>query len=184
MTHPGASVEARLDALERSRRRYRAGVTLAGLVVAGGVALGQAEPPKELRATRFVLVDDEGAVRAQLGVNKDAAELTLRDGEGNVAATLAADGGGGSALRLRQGAASVDLELNADSKELSKPWASLGMSRDPCAVGLGILPGGHAQLNLSTHRRVRVHLGASSSGPSSAKVLAADGTPLWEVKPK
>ncbi|MGH7264923.1 MAG: hypothetical protein ACREMB_08740, partial [Candidatus Rokuibacteriota bacterium] len=67
MDQPPNALMSRLDRLERENRRWRfvglAALMLVGLILAPG-ATGQ---PNEVRARRFVVVDDTGRMRAMLG---------------------------------------------------------------------------------------------------------------------
>ena len=74
----------RLDRLDReNRRNKRLGFT--ALIVTGLIiTLGQARPqqPNVIRATQFVLVDENGQQRATLGVENGGPALVLEDTNG------------------------------------------------------------------------------------------------------
>jgi len=76
---------------------------------------------KEIRANRFILEDDEGTVRARLGVDADGPALSLLDKNGKSRAVLSVDKDV-SGLRLRD--------------ENSKPLAVLSMKKDGAKLSL------------------------------------------------
>ena len=98
------TTEERIEQLEKNLARVnrRNRWVLAGAAICLGVGLVgsmfrpqtlHAKPtagaPKEVRASRFVLVDDSGNTRATLGLDKGAPGLRLLDGKGKALAWLA-----------------------------------------------------------------------------------------------
>ena len=87
------NVETRLAALESSvlrlaaeNRRYRyllRGAALLGAAVFLAAPIGATQSPAEVRAKKFVLVDDAGVTRGVLGITADGGtDLTLLDKQG------------------------------------------------------------------------------------------------------
>lgn len=72
-------LEQRIAALERANRRMRLLGIAVGATGAGLALLGAAQPankpPEEIRARRFVVEDEHGVVRAQLGITKQGASV-------------------------------------------------------------------------------------------------------------
>jgi hypothetical protein len=89
----------RLERVERSVRRYRAALGIAGLLLAGGLlitatlsatgrALTSTSAPAQIVARSFVLVDANGRTRAELGIDALGPFLRLLDKAGNMRVTL------------------------------------------------------------------------------------------------
>lgn len=77
-------LDIRVARLERENRRIKR-LGLMALVVTGLIiTLGQARPqqPDVIRATKFVLVDDNGQQRATLGIENGGPALVLEDTNG------------------------------------------------------------------------------------------------------
>ncbi|HZL91973.1 MAG TPA: hypothetical protein VFB96_26620 [Pirellulaceae bacterium] len=107
------NLETRIERLERGDRRWRLAATVAGAGLALVVFMGQARPePGEVKARKFVLVDDEGTSRATLAMEAGGPSLVLTDARGRGAIRLSVpkvpDKG---TLYLSDGEARSDLEL-------------------------------------------------------------------------
>jgi hypothetical protein len=98
-------LSARLEKVERTNRRWRAGGIVALVLVAAGAAMGQAaSPEKVIRAGRFEALDGEGRPRAVLGSGADGSPaLRLLDRDGKVHGSMEVFPDGYSALRLLDG---------------------------------------------------------------------------------
>lgn len=107
------NLETRIERLERASRRWRLAATVAGCGLGLALLLGQAKPePTEVKAGKFVLVDEAGASRATLAIEAGGPSLVLTDARGRGAIRLAVpkvpDKG---TLYLSDGEAGADLEL-------------------------------------------------------------------------
>jgi len=107
------NLETRIERLERGDRRWRLAATVAGAGLALVVFMGQARPELgEVKARKFVLVDDEGTSRATLAMEAGGPSLVLTDARGRGAIRLSVpkvpDKG---TLYLSDGEARSDLEL-------------------------------------------------------------------------
>ncbi len=113
----------RLDRLEREARRWRLAAVVVGVVL-GLVVLVGATPPApvadEIRARRFVVVDEAGKTRALLGVEDGEARLALHHETGRRLASLQVHSTGTSALYLagKNGADRAWLEVAGDAPRL------------------------------------------------------------------
>jgi hypothetical protein len=79
-------VVRRLEALERTNRRWRIVAVAAVVFAASALLLAAAAAPNIVRARRFDLVDDQGKTRASLRVDapRQPALETIRGKRGNV----------------------------------------------------------------------------------------------------
>ncbi len=107
------NLEGRIARLERSTRIWRLAAIMAGIALALTVFMGQAKPePTEVKANKFVLVDEAGSSRATLAIEAGGPSLVLTDGRGRGAIRLSVpkvpDKG---TLYLSDGEAGADLEL-------------------------------------------------------------------------
>jgi len=85
------TIEERLTRLERKNRRLTLAVLLTGVAAALVVTVGMARTeavPDAVRAHSFVLLDENGKVRAMLAVAKDGPGLRLSDENGKLRASL------------------------------------------------------------------------------------------------
>jgi hypothetical protein len=83
-------IEVRLNRLERSNRRLKAGLLGLGIVAAIVVVLGAAAPiPRVVEATKFVMRDDSGKERAELSMDGPSAIFKVLNPNGTEAAMLA-----------------------------------------------------------------------------------------------
>ena len=88
MDREAAEISERLALVEKSMRRYRAALVAVSLIAAAGLAgpslVGAAKAPGVIRARGFILVDDDGAMRALLApaTGGDGAVLALYDKAG------------------------------------------------------------------------------------------------------
>lgn len=86
-----AAFEERLARVERSAVRWRT-TALGSLVLVGLGAIAPPQTDDTLRARRFELVDEAGAVRAEVGIDEDgSAGFFLRDAANRVRAALVHD---------------------------------------------------------------------------------------------
>ena len=112
-----ACLTERLDCLERSHRRWKLALRATMmLLLLAGIGLGAAAPRSpqsiteaplvrsavdELRAKRFVLVDDTGKMRALLGAaTRGAVSLGLLDNDDKIRSVLIVDSDGTPRLEL------------------------------------------------------------------------------------
>jgi hypothetical protein len=98
MTIQGKSdeVNARLERLERDNRRLRRwlGAVAVGAIVPILLAASHEKAGKTLEATKIVLKDAKGKVRAEIGTQPDgSASLALLDEEGATVAKLSGQSG-------------------------------------------------------------------------------------------
>jgi len=86
-----AAVVARLEQVERDNRRLRRVGVMLVLIVASGLLMGQAVPPRRtVEAERFLVRNAQGKIRAELGIfEKGVTRLRLLDTDGNARAILA-----------------------------------------------------------------------------------------------
>ncbi len=118
------TVEERLTQLERKNRRLTLAMLLTGVAAALVVMIGMARSdavPDLVRAHRFELLDENGKMRAALGVDKDGPGLVLRDQNEKARAALAVYKKG-SGLDLTDEAGKVRAALVVDKKG---PWLAL-----------------------------------------------------------
>ena len=79
----------RMERLERESRRWRAAAVLLAIVLGLGLFVGQAKPePAEVKAAKFVLVDEQGAPRGSLAMENGGPALVLTDSRGKGAIRL------------------------------------------------------------------------------------------------
>ena len=154
-------LESRVDRLERENRRLkRLGVT--ALVVAGLiVGLGQARPrqPEEVRATKFVLVDEGGQQRATLGIENGGPALVLEDTTGRGV---------------------VQLQV---PKIPDKPSLYLRDPRESARVELAMTMNGPV-LHFTDKTGTRVRLAANELNAPLAAIYDEDGKQLFKVSAK
>jgi hypothetical protein len=83
------NLETRIERLERAGRRWRLAAIACGTGLALAVLMGQARPePGEVKATKFVLVDEAGTSRATLAIESGGPSLVLTDTRGHGAIRL------------------------------------------------------------------------------------------------
>ena len=76
-------LDLRLERLERDSRRLRSAALLLAIALGLCFFLGQAKPePGEVKGTKFVLVDDQGAPRGTLALENGGPALVLTDSKG------------------------------------------------------------------------------------------------------
>src|SRR5262245_9067545 len=105
-------LETRLAALENKVRRMRLLAAAATCTALAAFLVGGAPPRNKIvEASTFVLIDEQGKERAQLGVSPDgAAALLLRHGDGFTDARLGLLPNGTMALSMRNPRKSASLE--------------------------------------------------------------------------
>ena len=83
----------RLERLEKQNRRFRQ-IGAVALVLLGSVFLmGQADPPRTVEATHFVLKDDNGKSRAEWIASPSVTALIFDDNAGYASLVLQVDNG-------------------------------------------------------------------------------------------
>jgi len=96
MDKEAGEITERLEALERSMRRYRAALVAVAIVAAAGFVglplVGAAKSPGVIQAKGFEVLDDSGTVRAGLGVTTGGPRLRLYDKGGTPRVMLDAVG--------------------------------------------------------------------------------------------
>ena len=174
-------LEARVQRLESTNRRTRAGAALVALV-AVGVAAGRSadarpDPAPKLTTQQLELVDAEGKVRGRLGVESDgAASLTLFDTGAGRKAVVTVDKSGNPALLLRNeagkaqviatlGAGGPVLDFCDKSGELGSAWSLLD-SDGTSLIGMR-LPG---------EKGYRGTFSVMKDGRAYLKLVGLDGT--------
>ena len=76
-------IRDRLTLLERESRRWRTAAVLLGIALGLCLLLGQAKPEaKEVKAAKFVLVDEQGAPRGTLAMENGGPAFVLTDSRG------------------------------------------------------------------------------------------------------
>lgn len=153
-------VLARLHGLEdRLRRMRRAQATAmwsgAVLLVIVGMlpillASGAAGPEKEVRASRFVLVDDKGVERAELGFGSHGpARLFIGDKKSGEGILLALD-------------------------EEQRPFLVMGGDRKTARIGMSILESGKPRLGLWTPGAKSAHIGLGFQSTGNPEFFLRD----------
>jgi len=124
LTRRIADLESRLDHLDRSRRRWRAGAaTAASLAMLGavlGVGLGTHAPQHGLdddvvHARRMMILNDDGIPVVTLGAREQAGWIRLTDRYGDARAEIIASRDGASLLRLTTGDRHPGVVARADA---------------------------------------------------------------------
>jgi hypothetical protein len=166
----------RLELVERENRRLKRmshlllaglaillGLTTSLLVVFARQSMAMAEV---VQAKRFVLRDDEGLIRAVLGIQPDGSSrfaLQDRDGQPRLQLTLLSDGSPGVALKDREGQNRAVLALPPD-----------GMAQVVFADRYG---NNRALLGLAADGVSSLILADSNGEPRAFLAVTADGTP-------
>jgi len=141
-----SDIMKRLARVERKVRRCRAALAGVALVVAAGVGapllVAAAKVPETIRAKRFQVVDDAGAVRAVLAMDGDNVGLGLFDTADKPRAKLATAGDDvGLNLFDKAGKLRAGLGTVGDNASLSffdtagKPRAALATVGDDVSLG-------------------------------------------------
>lgn len=151
-------LQTRLERLERASCRWQTATLLLAVLLGLGLFLGQARPePREVKAERFVLVDDQGNSRATLAMENGGPSLVLTDSRGKGAIRLQVpkvpDKG---AIYLSDAQESADMEL--------------AMTQSGPVLHLGDRTGN------------RVRLATNELNAPLAAVYDAEAKVLWEVK--
>jgi hypothetical protein len=110
----------RVEALERQNRALRRWVAAFCVVAGSLVWMAQAPASPEIRARKFVLVNESGAVAGELAVNAGMPMLTLRDSNGRPMVQLTGDGARAS-MRYR--------DINGEIQDLAAPTGVKPLSR-------------------------------------------------------
>lgn len=210
----------RLDRLDGTNRRWKliSGATAAALAV---LVLGAAAAPRvplldqggrpgggvvsEVRAKRFLLVDDAGKLRAVLGAaTGGAVSLGLLDNDDKIWSVLIVDADGTPRLEMlaadetRRLVLSVfpnrsDLALFGKAARggaildvATDGAVTLGLTdrKERTRAGLLLLPDGTALLKLTdTTQRVRAALGVGKDGSPGLGMWDRDGRRIWQAPP-
>ncbi len=210
----------RLDRLDRTNRRWKlvSGATAAALSV---VVLGAAAAPRlpsldqrvqpvgavvdEVRAKRFLLVDDSGKLRAVLGAaTAGAVSLGLLDNDDKIRSVLIVDADGTPRLEMLAADETRRLVLSVFPNrsglalfgeaarggaifDISAAGAvTLGLTdrKERTRAGLLLLPDGTALLKLTdTAQRVRAALGVGKDGSPGLGMWDRDGRRIWQAPP-
>lgn len=165
------------DHLRQMRRGQRAALWSGAvlLVIVGMLpmllASGAAGPEKELRASRFVLVDDKGAERAELGFNSlGTASLFVGDKKSGQGVLLALDDEGTPFLSL---AGKGNARVHIGFRRSGEPLMELSDGGDEKAqIRLSVGKEHGAALRLKGQRgKTRFVLAANDSGNSGVVLL-------------
>ena len=154
-------LENRIDRLERENRRNKR-LGLSVLVIAGlMITLGQARPqqPDVIRATKFVLVDENGQQRATLGIENGGPALVLEDTNGRGV---------------------VQLQV---PKIPDKPSLYLSDPRESARVELAMTMNGPV-LHFTDKTGTRVRLAANELNAPLAAIYDDEGKQLFKVSAK
>lgn len=214
-----ACLTERLDRLEQAHRRWKRASGTTVMLLLAGIGLGAAapRPPQlipeapltgssvsEVRAKRFVLVDDAGKLRAVLGAaTRGAVSLGLLDNDDKIRSVLIVDSNGTPRLELfaadetrrvvlsvfpnrsglgifgEAGRGGAVLDVVADGA------ASLGLtdSKERSRAGL-LRSDGTTVLNFNdTSEKVRAALGVGSDGGPRLGIWDKEGKRIWQVPP-
>jgi hypothetical protein len=182
------TTEQRLERLERQNRWMRRIGAVAVAVAAAVFLIGQGkEKPGVIEASKFVLVNADGAIRAVLesvNSNSGPAELTLFDNEGKrVALTAGTQGASGIYLFGKKGVrAGLAVGSDADEAEL----VIIDKDNTP-RVQLGCwLTGSPALMFRDRDEKVRAwfYLERPPHNPKedpAIKLLRKDGKVIWKA---
>jgi hypothetical protein len=210
----------RLDRLDRTNRRWKviSGATAAALAVLVLVAAAAPRAPlldqggrpvggavSEVRAKRFLLVDDTGKLRAVLGAaTGGAVSLGLLDNDDKIRSVLIVDANGTPRLEMLGADETRRVVLSVFPNrsglgvfgEGARGGAILDVAADGTVTfgltdrkehtraGLLLLPDGTALLNLSdTTQRVRAALGIGNDGSPGLGMWDPDGKRVWQAPP-
>ncbi len=170
------AVARRLEAIERENRRLRrlTGILLAGLAILLGLtasllvvyAREATATADVIQAQRFVLRDQDGLIRAILGVQPDGSTrfaLQDRDGRPRLQLTLLGDGSPGVALKDREGRNRAVLALPPDDMAQLVFADRDGYNR--------------ASLGLSVDHGSTLMLADPNGEPRAFLAVGVDGTP-------
>ena len=98
--------------------------------------------PKEIRANKFVLEDQDGTTRAQLAIDLNGSMLFLHDENGNIRAALIATSDGPALVLREKGKTRAELGVLKDTPQLvlldenGKPRTALSVDKDGPKLGL------------------------------------------------
>jgi len=154
-------LEIRIEKLERENRHIKR-LGLTALVVTGLIiSIGQARPqqPDVIRATKFVLVDENGQQRATLGIENGGPALVLEDTNGRGV---------------------VQLQV---PKIPDKPSLYLSDPRESARVELAMTMNGPV-LHFTDKTGTRVRLAANELNAPLAAIYDDEGKQLFKVSAK
>lgn len=151
------TVEERIERLERNNRRLMAGLVAAvllGIGVAATPTKSGVDAVAELRAQKFILVDDNGKTRAALSVSQAGPGLGLLDANGVLRATLGVN--------------------------MGEPMLGLfDRNGEPCA-GLTVSKEGTGLSLADEHGKLRAVLGVTKAGPE-LELYDENDKSLWKA---
>jgi hypothetical protein len=107
--------EAYVRKLEQQNRYLRILLCLVALIFGSVLLMGEAGVPKVLTAEKFVLVDSEGRIRAELYAHPQESCLRLHGPDGSSMLTLRA-GDQTSFLSIEQGEGNSSAEITVDTR--------------------------------------------------------------------
>ena len=215
-----ACLAERLDRLERAHRRLKLASSATVLLLLSAIGLGVAAPRSpqpipeaspigsvvdEVRAKRFVLVEDTGKVRAVLGAaTRGAVSLELLDNDGKVRSVLIVDSNGTPRLELfgADEARRIVLSVFPNRSGLgifgeagrggaildvvTDGTASLGLTdnKERSRAGLQLSSDGTTLLNFNdTNDKIRAALGVGADGSPGFGMWNRDGKRIWQAPP-
>jgi hypothetical protein len=161
----------RLDRLSRENRRYRRVAVGALILGCAALLMGQVAPPgvaDEVRARRFLLVDDRGGTRAALTVAPDGTALFIvADGSRRPRVSLTVGTSGAPSLAVYDGRGHRRATLGVDGGDA--PFLLLADGEERGLATLGVTADGGASLTFSdTAARRRLVAGLITGEPTVA----------------
>ena len=161
------TIEERLEKMEKKLRRSN--MLLVGVVLLAvlAITLGAASHKQVIAASAFNLVDENGKIRAALGMRNEVPGVRLFDENGRTRASLAADNNGASLALI---------------DENNNPRACLVVFKD--GPGLMLFDVDKKLRAILGRTRIAKPNGEAISFPESSVLLfGADGTMLWGAPP-
>ena len=173
------NIEEKLEGLERElakARRHTRLIVVGGTVLAACAAflLWTWARPTEVRARRFVLVDEEGQERATLSVDRHGPALRLLDRKGNLRVVLAVDKDGpGLDLFDEKDNLSVVLGSNSDGVVLA-----LADEEGKSGASLVAIKEGSGLRLADKNGRTRARLATNNKAGPGLNLFDEEGNPL------
>lgn len=184
-TRQAEALPQRVARLERENRRWKAlgivALALLGVVgLLGATSPGSGTVADEIRARRFILVDDAGRDHAALGIEPGgAAGLAFAGPDGKLRALLGIEGDGSGFLGLADRSGTLRVMLGAMEGSAGLNLADrAGKDR----AGLVIAPDGTGGLTLSDPSgRARAVLALEPGGLAALEILDPAGKPAFRA---
>ncbi len=181
------TVEERLEKVERELANVKperwllpiVALTLGGLaVVWTSTRATFAAQARAVHAHKFVLEDEKGQVRAELGMTEDAPWLFLSDEKGKRRAllSLTEDGLPGLFLCDEKGQSRVGLNLDKSGAMLS-----INGEKGKIRVWLRVTKGGEMLGMKDEKGQVRAALGVDKLGAGFMQLFGPDGEAIWSA---